>query len=372
MQTTYRFLFSGLLSLLAPLPAADIDRPIRVETRMLLIDTIVREPATSEAIAGLSAANFELRVDGKARPITHFQAHGGERRPLALIIHFNLAAEGALRHMQPGTLESFRAALNRLAATDEVAVTVAEDWFVGKPELIAPLSRDRARAAEALTEAVRRALGQSAATKSRRRAEPGQSPKPAGRSMSEAVEFAAQVAGQRPDSQVALVYVSDGMNTLDTMENRHREALAETLLEHNISVSALNLDMLGGYAAAATVINPLGKLFGISVTGSASYLAKQTGGVSVDVGAPENLGVALDKVVSAYASRYTLGISLEEREYRDARWHKVDVKLKKLGDGRKAVVSARRAFFGRRDDAPVPPLTDEAVPPAASGSGQPD
>jgi VWFA-related protein len=301
----------------------------RSETRVVNVSAIVRG---DKPVTGLSAENFRLKIDGKEKAIRYFQAGSGQRRPLALMIYFNLAPEGAMRQLsQAATQEGFAAALGRLHEADEVAVYAVKDWFVGQPKLVAELGRDRAASAAALVEAVR---GLGAASVVERQAKE--------KTMGAAVESAVSLAAARPDLQVALVYISDGMNPLDTMLTRERNPLVKRLMEHNISFSALNLDMKGSYAAAAAALNPLGKVMGFSVSGFGDGFAKQTGGLSIDVREPERLGEGLEEVVTAYAGSYSLGYQCEGEEYVDGKWHKLEVFVK--GVEGKVTVSSRKRF----------------------------
>ncbi|MBC7927490.1 MAG: hypothetical protein H7039_17735 [Bryobacteraceae bacterium] len=335
----------SFLSAVCLIPAlyAEHTAPVfRTETRVVTVDVMIRDLKTRLPIGDLSLENFKLRIDGKDRQVSYF-GHGGEdRRPLAMLVFFNLAPEGGLRELaNRAAMSSFAAALQQLSPQDEVAVYAARDWFVGEAKEIIALTRDRNAAAQAMQRSVELAIGTSETDRQSERLSKE-------KMMSAAVQRAVELSDIRPDSQVALVYVSDGMNTLDTMEAKDRRALAETLQARNISFSALNLNMLSSYAAAASVINPLGMVFGLSVTGASTYLAKQVGGVSVEVPSAGQLGAALEQVVSCYASRYLLGYQVSESEYRDGRRHRIEVKLEGT-KGKRLEVSWRKGFLASRD-----------------------
>lgn len=311
------------------------DDTFRVEARVVNIEAMVRDASTRQPVRDLTAAHFRLKIDGKPRPITYFQHRGDDRRPLAMLIDFNLAPEGALRQMsQQHAQESFALALSQLAAVDEVAVYASRDWFVGVPVALSGLTAHRETSAKALQQALQGARSQTEAQRREERRDKEQS-------MTLAIDAAIEISRQRPDSQVVLVYVSDGMNTLDAMEARGRDKLQRRMSEHNISFSALTVDMLASYASAAAVLNPVGKMFGMSVTGSGDHFAKETGGVSVKVSEAGSIGEALGQVVSAYDSRYSLGFQAAEPEYRDEKWHKVEVRLEGV-ENRKLVLTARK------------------------------
>jgi VWFA-related protein len=287
----------------------------RSETRVVNVEAIVRDAVTRMPVKDLRAEQFRLMIDGKPRKISYFQHRGDDRRPLAMMVYFNLAVEGALRQMsQKAAQDSFAAALRNLDPKDEVAVYANKDWFAGVPVRVSSLE-EAVFAAEKTGEGRQRE-----------------------KSMTLAVEAAIKLTKSRPESQVVLVYISDGMNTLDTMEGRGREKLSRLMSENNISFSALNVDMLASYAAAAAVLNPVGKMFGMSVTGSGDGFAKETGGVAVKVTEPSRIGEALGQVLSAYDSRYSLGYQAEANEYRDDKWHRLEVRV----DGPNLIVTARK------------------------------
>ena len=319
------------------------------ESKVVTVDVMVRDLANRKPVGNLSRDDFRMRIDGKERQISYFRHDGDDRRPLAMLIFLNLAPEGGLQKMSdPAALASFKEALAKLAPEDEVAVFASRDWFVGVAKEMCGLSRDRQAAAQAMQDSVRMALE---TTESERKADRSVRDK----SMSAAVQRAIGAVRMRPGSQLALIqvpnsrsyYVSDGMNTLDTIEAASRQELAEQLQAANVSFSSMNLQMQGSYAAAATVINPLGKIFGLSITGSGNYLAKQSGGVAVEVPAAGEFGAALEQVASAYASRYSLGYQVSESEYRDGRMHRIDVKLGGRSAKDKEVLSRRSFVDGR-------------------------
>lgn len=313
--------------------SGQFDVTFRSDTEVIQVTALVRDAVTRRPVIGLDRTYFRLLVDGKERPLTYFAAEGADRRPLALLISLNLAPDGALRQLSTrAAAASFAAAIAGLNPSDEAAVYATPDWFVGKPEEIAALGRDREATAAALTKALTFA--------GERR---GEARKSRESSMAQLVERAREVAVLRPDSHVAVVIISDGMNTLDLIENKSRRDLAEQLQGGDISVSALTLDMMASYAAAATAINPIGKLFGMSVTGGAKQLSEETGGVALEVNGPDEIGPALGQVVSAYTSRYSIGFHANGQEFHDGERHKIEVKLKASASGRYRV-TARRHF----------------------------
>lgn len=308
----------------------------RAESRLALVDVLVSDTARQRSIADLTAERFEVKIDGRKREISHFAVGDTKRRPLAMLVFFNLAPDGGMRELsKSAAAESFRAAMKGLQPEDEVAVHAIRDWFAGTPEEVVALTKDHGAAAEALSQAITAAPEQQESRGSRDRI------------MTAAIEKARQVAAARPDSLVALVYISDGINALDAMSTRDRRALQAMLDEESsISVSALNVQMMREYAAAAAVLNPLGVMMGYRVTGTAAWLAEQTGGVTVDLNSPGELAAGFGRILSAYASRYTLGIRLNENELRDGKRHRVEVKVQGIGAKQ---LSYRKGLAGAAD-----------------------
>ncbi len=314
---------------------------LKIDTHAVSFSALVLDKQTRQPVPELRREEFRLFVDGQERAIDYFGFDGQARRPLRLILYFNLAPEGALRYLsQATTQKSLLTALSALGGKDEVMVVAAYDWFVGKPEVLTELTHDWSRVAASIAAAANAAPAAQQTDKTQKR------------SMNDAVELAAQVAATtNSEAEVALVYISDGVNSLDTMEFRDRKEIAAKLLKQNLSFSAVNFKMLRSYSAAAAVINPLAFAFGASVTGSANYLAEQSGGLKADVEQAENFGAALAQVIQAYGSRYSFGIELDPKEL-DGRVHKVELKINPGSQhkGRKLTINVKRGFYA----APLP------------------
>jgi VWFA-related protein len=316
--------------------AREQDEVVRVETRAVFIDTLVKDKGTGLPVTGLTRDNFQVLDNGKPRALTYFTREGDVRRPLALVLCLNLDYLGARRYLERDDVRaSLAAALAKLAPEDEVAVMAVWETVGGKPIMISDLTRDRAKAIAAL------GPPPSAAEAS-----------VAGRAvyvMNEAAQMAIDVASrERPGSQVVFVYISDGLATNDLLEFGSREKLAATLIEANVNFSALTCDMLKGMRVATAVANVPLRILGASMTGAEQYLAKQTGGVSIKVDGPEEFGAGLQRITSDFASRYSLGFTLGENERDAGRLHKLEVKVKARDAGgkeRKLAVIARRGYF---------------------------
>jgi len=309
---------------------------VRVNTRVVFVDTLVKDKRTGQPIRDLARENFQVLVDGKRRTISYFSREGDVLRPLALIIFLNLELPlGAIRYLERNEIQaSLAAVLARLSPEDEVAVMLIRSPAGNMPEMLTGLTRDRGKVIAAL-----RSLSSFAQLRD-------DGPVAV---MDEAIEQAARVATkERPDSQTVLLYVSNGLNTLDTSDFPLRDKAAAKLIRSNIIFSALTFDMAKLAATLAPIFNQSLRLFGASLTGSAGYFSKQTGGAEVRVHRPEDLVAGLEQITNDLSSRYSLGFTLGENERDDGRMHKLEVKVKARdaqGKERKLVVSSRRGYY---------------------------
>ncbi len=314
------------------------DEVIRVETNMIFVDVLVRDKQSRKVVTDLTREDFKLFVDGKLRTLNSFGLDGTNRIPLTIFLFFNLAPEGALRFLTESRFQkSLRESLTGLGPQDEISVLATKDWFVGRPEVVVPPTRDWSQVAVAIGEAI--ADSPDGRVKPTSPAEK--------RSMSDAVDQVVKPRSTDQSRQAVMIYVSDGVNTLDTMEFDKRKTLADRLAMENIGFSAINFDLKASYAVASKVINPLASVFGASVTGSANFLAEQTGGLSINVDTAEDLGKALTETIALYSSRYGIGFELEDED-RDGRKHRLEVRIEEKspeGKKRKLVINSSRSFY---------------------------
>ncbi|MFN2578628.1 MAG: VWA domain-containing protein [Pyrinomonadaceae bacterium] len=118
----------GLLLLLAlfvaqAIFAQEIADTIKIRTRVVFIDALVKDTRTGIPISDLEPASFVLFDDGKPRTISYFNSEGRARKPLAMILVLDLREDGAGRFLKR---EEVRAAivdeLSKLPPGDEVAI----------------------------------------------------------------------------------------------------------------------------------------------------------------------------------------------------------------------------------------------------------
>jgi len=87
---------------------------------------------------------------------------------------------------------------------------------------------------------------------------------------------------------------------------------------------------------------------GVSLYGSAKYLAQQTGGEAVRVNRTRDYGAGLAKIIGNLTARYSLGFALAEDEKDDGRMHELALRVKardEKGKERRFDVSSWRGYF---------------------------
>src|SRR6266542_6119468 len=103
--------------------AQEVADTIRVNTRVVFMDALVKEKRTGIPISDLKPENFEVLDDGKPRSISYFTNHGQARKPLAVVLVLDLRDDGAGRFLKrTEILETMAAELAKLSPADEVAI----------------------------------------------------------------------------------------------------------------------------------------------------------------------------------------------------------------------------------------------------------
>src|SRR5437763_8145984 len=111
--------------------AQDVADTIKIRTRVVFMDALVKDKRTGTPISDLKPDNFELFDDGKPRTISYFNSEGQARKPLALILILDLRDDGAGRFLKrPEILKAMSDVLAKLPPGDEVgimAMNIGED-----------------------------------------------------------------------------------------------------------------------------------------------------------------------------------------------------------------------------------------------------
>ncbi len=349
---------------------------VRVNTRVVLVDTLVRDKKTGAPVKNLASENFQLFDDGRQREISYFSHEGFSRRPLALVLVLDLHTSGILYLEKTEVMEHIISALAKLQPEDEIAVV--QTWY--KPEATAPLSFElRSKMIEGLTQdrtktfAALRSVQEFAkqnlpkvklfftfgdAMKATWKdqilagaagtAGSTQNDMPVKTTVASNFEYmidkAPLLARERPDSQVMIVEVTDDLGSERYAKTRDT---ARNLIASNVTVNGLVMKK----NLMDKAVNALGSIT-LPLTGerfhTVLYYGKQTGGEVLEVGSPEEFSIAIDRIIDGIAARYSLGFKLEEGEQNENRMHKLEVKVKahdERGKDRNLKVSARRGYY---------------------------
>jgi VWFA-related protein len=414
--------------------SVDADEVLQVNTRAVFLDVLVTDKKTRNHASDLRAENFEVLADGRPRQLTYFSREGDAgRRPLALVLVFDLRRSGAGRYLRrTEILEAMANELSKLPPSDEVAVLVLDaTGQQGRREWLTPLTRNRAQTASALS-LVPTLVGASVGTSEEEggfsnvtltapsveemkvqledfdkahRGQAGEADevdqfvdkkgrvltrtlKPSGTLLVQRVnkdgstevdvhsasdlprasyEITRRLARERPNSQAAIVYVTDGIALMAYAE---RDYVEHRLLRQNVLFSALVTDMKTGFKLAKPLLAPLGNVIGLNIYGGAQHVAKETGGEVVRVGRPSDYAAGLARIIGNLNARYSLGFTLAEGEAADGRFHPLQVRARARdakGKDRKLEVKTRRGYFTPAP-APARRQPEAATKPADAGS----
>ncbi|HEX3282689.1 MAG TPA: VWA domain-containing protein [Pyrinomonadaceae bacterium] len=405
--------------------AQDVAETIRVDTRVVFLDALVKDKRTGVPISDLKPENFEVLDENNPRAISYFTREGQARKPLALVLILDLREDGAGRFLRrPEVLKTMADELAKLSPQDEVAVlamNIGEDeqrvWLAGfthdPAQLVAALSRapefiahpDSAEArakkdtpankpnssdslnigsastanssspsepkADAAarnagpaktdddvveTEIVKGKNGSTVVRKTRKNGlvdvkrvnKSGKVTVELGDiyDMAAAVkDTTKKIQSERPDSQAAIVWVSDGITPIFFED---RDATEQLVLRSNVIFSSLTVEMRTLFKFLMPIGKPIAGMLGMSVYGAAKRLAQQSGGEAVKVSRTKDYATGLSRIIGNLTARYSLGFTLQENEKDDGRLHSLEVRVKAKdakGKTRKLEVSARRGYY---------------------------
>lgn len=435
-----------LLSCSASVMAQEVTDTIKVNTRVVFMDALVKDKRTGVPISDLKPEHFQVFDDGNPRTISYFTREGQARKPLALVLILDLRDDGAGRYLKrPEVLKVVANELAKLSPQDEVAILAmdinGEDekrlWLSGftrnPQELVAALARapqfidvdpavadaeaaqanktnDANRGSSVTIGASSSEQEAKAAARERIREEERATnekdadteknadgsirertvePKPGdpvevevikGKNgavitrttrrdgsvdvkrvnkkgdvvidLGDVYDLAAAVKDttrkakqERPNSQLAIVYVSDGINPIFFEE---RDAAQDLLIHSNAIFNSLTAEMRTLFKLLMPIAKPIAGSMGISVYGAAKRLAEQTGGEAVKVKRAQDFGYGLSKIIGNLTARYSLGFALAEDERDDGRLHNLEVRVKApdaKGKLRKLEVSSRQGYY---------------------------
>ena len=396
-ETAHRFASLRLLmSLLLVLPAVpayaqEVEDTIRIKTRVVFLDALVKDKKSNVPVSNLTTENFEVLDDGKPRTISYFTREGQARKPLALVLILDLREDGAGRFLKRAEIiKSMEEELAKLPPGDEVAI-MAMDFVEDEERFwVTEFTNDRAKIASALarvqalsekkenfppearertatvtpesekkvveTETIK---GKSGATVTRTTMSDGSvNVKRVDKDgnvtielgdiydMAAAVKDATRKAEElRPNSQPSIVWVSDGIAPIFFED---RDATEQVLIRHNVIFNSLTVELRTLFKFLMPVGKPIAGWMGLSLYGSAKHLAQQSGGEAVKVGKPKDYSAGLARIIGNLTARYSLGFALAENETDDGRLHNLEVRVNakdEKGKKRKLLVSSRQGYY---------------------------
>ena len=370
--------------------AQEVEDTIKIKTRVVFLDALVKDKRTNLPISNLTSDNFSVLDEGKPRNISYFTREGQARKPLALVLILDLREDGAGRFLkQPEILKSMEDELAKLPQGDEVAIMAMDINNEDEERMwLVEFTNDRAKLAEALarvpamcvphegtqtktasvspsegkpedivqTETIRGKDGGVVTRNTRRdgKVEVTRTSKNGKMTielgdvydMAAAVKEATRKAAElRPNSQTSIVWVSDGIAPIFYED---REATEQILIRDNVIFNSLTVDLRTLFKFLMPIAKPIGNWMGMSLYGSAKYLAQQSGGEAVKVGRAKDYGTGLQRIIGNLTARYSLGFALAESENDDGRMHSLEVRVNakdEKGKTRKLLVSSRQGYY---------------------------
>jgi VWFA-related protein len=432
-KTTLRLLaiLAALIALVVigsgKVAAQEVAETVRINTRVVFMDALVKDKRTGVPIADLKPENFAIYDNGTLRPVSYFTREGQARKPLALVLILDLRDDGAGRFLKrPEVLKAMADELAKLPPEDEVAILAIDlNDEDEKRVWLTDFTRDRAQLAAALNRAPQfvdvdqdldldvevadknsakshkpdglqntavnpsttavnssttavspattfPAMPQSEqplqveVIKGKKGAVVTRTMRPDGTvdvkrtnkkgdvtmSINDIYDMAAAIREttrkaqkERPNSQTALVWVSDGIAPISFED---RDATEQLVIRSNVIFNSLTVELRTLFKMLMPIGKPLAGAFGVSIYGSAKRLAQQSGGEAVKVKRTKDYAAGLARIIGNLTARYSLGFTLAEDENDDGRLHNLEVKVKAQdakGKTRKLEVSARKGYY---------------------------
>ena len=390
-MTRHRLLLLIIFATLATFSsnAQEVEDTIKIKTRVVFLDALVKDKKTNLPISNLTTENFEVLDDGKPRDISYFTREGQARKPLALVLILDLREDGAGRFLKrPEILKAMEDELAKLPPGDEVAIMAMDISEDEQRVWLTEFTNDRAKLAAALarvpamcvasdlppehpptnvssegkpddivqTETIRGKNGTVITRSTRRdgRVDVKRTDKDGNVTVEinafydipAAVREAASKAEEmRPNSQASIVWVSDGIAPIFFED---RAATEQILIRNNVIFNSLTVELRTLFKFLMPIGKPIAGWVGLSIYGSAKYLAQKSGGEAVKVGRAKDYGAGLSRIIGNLTARYSLGFALAESETDDGRMHSLEVRVKakdEKGKNRKLQVSSRQGYY---------------------------
>jgi VWFA-related protein len=396
-----------LLALTFPavIRAQEVDETIRIKTRVVFLDALVKDKKTNAPVSNLSTENFEVLDNGKPRNISYFTREGQARKPLAMVLIIDVREDGAGRFLKRAEIiKAMESELAKLPPGDEVAIMLMDMGEDERRFWVTEFTNDRSQIASALARVQKVCERkdqeglptQTSAKWQTTAATDAQTTTAAGEQvngktvvetetikgkngavvtrttlsdgtvnvkrvnkngdvtielgdvydMAAAVKDATKKAQQmRPNSQASIVWISDGIAPIFFED---RDATEQILIRNNVIFNSLTVELRTLFKFLLPVGKPVAGWLGLSLYGSAKYLAQQSGGEAVKVGKVKDYSAGLSRVIGNLTARYSLGFALAEDETDDGRLHSLEVRVQakdEKGKKRKLLVSSRQGYY---------------------------
>lgn len=317
---THGKLFVCSCALLAGLAlAADAQQPapptaserLRVEVQVVNVYCTVKDKS-GRLVTDLEARDFELREDGKRQTIRYFARETDRPVTLALLVDTSRSQERIL----PVEKETAARFLQQILRPEDLALLITFDVSV---DLLQDFTSEAARLEQALERAQINAptpLG------------PFPRSGAAGTRLYDAVYLAAREKIVGEVGRKAIVVLSDGVDTgslkkfMEALEAAHR---SEAMIYAIVVADPLWYYREGYFYPGYDEL---------------ARLAQETGGRTVVVKKPEEMGPAFDAIAEELRSQYSLGYTPASPRL-DGTFRRIEVKVKRSG----LRVQGRRGYY---------------------------
>ncbi len=330
---------------------------LRVNTRIVFIDALVKNKKKGAPVRNLTRDNFTVLDDGRVRELTYFSTGGETRRPRALMLVIDFQGDWGRTFHNKETVSRLATALAKLPPEDELAIAVSwlgksdspcsplnPDALYNPPPLriLQDLTRDRRKIIAALesvpelAEKYERDYKKIDWTYNTVNTTSG---------IACAAEMLRLAAAERPNSQAVMVIAADDLTYFPFVV---RDEIVRSSQETGITMNLLQIRtfFLTNWAADIAKKTDFRDMPGtVEVVAD---ITKQTGGEMARVGSAKKYVEEFEKLVGNLTSRYTLGFTLEDNEQNANRLHKLEIRVKardEQGKEQKVVVSARNGYY---------------------------
>ena len=338
-MTATRLTLAWIATVLAAVSAQEDSNPvIRVSSRLVAVNVLVKDKRTGARVDNLTAGQFRISDDGRPQTIAQFSV-GGQARPLAVALVVEAVPRTTGKTL-PLLKSALAPAFQHLRPDDELMVVRMSPGA----EIVQDLSSDRNAAAEALEKIAAR--NEPASSK-------GGTVTATTANLPSALLLAARhIHALRPASRAAIAVISSDWNytAIRAMDQTAGQLLAAGATVHGL------IRVEGAYVGAFKGVYSIIPKIDYRDQNIAWY-SQQTGGEAVKV-KDVDFGTAFEQVIGDIAGAYTVAFVPDADRF-DDRFHKLAVEVT-APDGRELRVRARNSYYAGLE----PPVLSEPAAPA--------